>query len=214
MAAVARRCGLDGIEMLHPGLMYRLFDSYWRDEAGYARLDEFTRHQLIEPGADLIQPSGLPSSYVAVRFYFNECFPATAENRAFARNVVASLSERTSVVLLNPGFSVDEHTDWIPEHAGRIVTIEESLTPATNLAVQTAVVAGARAFVGTYGGYSYLAPLYRVPALAFYSKLSFKLHHLYAAQRAFTQIGAGALIPVNVAHAGVVQLALGATVTA
>ncbi len=32
------------------------------------------------------------------------------------------------------------------------------MTPERNLAVQTAVIARARAFVGTYGGYSYLAP--------------------------------------------------------
>ena len=32
-------------------------------------------------------------------------------------------------------------------------------SPRRNLALQSAVIAGARAFVGTYGGYSYLAPL-------------------------------------------------------
>ena len=35
--------------------------------------------------------------------------------------------------------------------------------------MQTAVIAGARAFVGTYGGYAYLAPFCNVPAIAFYS---------------------------------------------
>jgi len=41
--------------------------------------------------------------------------------------------------------------------------------PQANLAVQTAVIGGARRFVGTYGGFSYLAPLLGVDALAFYS---------------------------------------------
>lgn len=211
--AVAKRRGGPDLEMLHPGLMYRLFDAYWNDEAGYARIDQFTRHELL-PLPSAHRPAGLPDDYAAVRFYFNECFPATLENRAFARGVVASLAERTTVVLLNPGFSVDEHSDWIPDAPGRVIQITDSVTPSTNLAAQSAVIAGARAFVGTYGGYAYLAPLYGVPALVFYSKPTFKQHHLYAAQRAFARIGAGALMPLDTAYAGVVQLALGTLIPA
>ena len=210
---VTERLGADDVEVVHPGAMYRLFDAYWRDEAGYGRLDEFTRHQRLEPPASM-KPAGLPPHYTAVRFYFNECFPPTPENRSFARNVIASVAERSPVVLLNPGFTVDDHTDWLPDGGERIVAIDDHVTPATNLAVQSAVIAGARAFIGTYGGYAYLAPLYGVPALAFFSKPSFKQYHLYAAQRAFAQIDAGALVPINVADAGVVQLALGAMVPA
>lgn len=40
------------------------------------------------------------------------------------------------------------------------------MTPGTNLEIQTTVITRARAFVGTYGGLSYLSPLYGVPALA------------------------------------------------
>ena len=149
---------------------------------------------------------------MAVRFYFSECFPATEENRLFARAAVSSLAERSSVVVLNPGFRADEHSDWVPDAPGRIVGIADGMSPAQNLAVQSAVIAGARAFVGTYGGYAYLAPLYKVPAVAFYSRQSFKLHHLHAAQRAFSEIGAAALLPIDVAHAGLVQAALGALV--
>ena len=43
------------------------------------------------------------------------------------------------------------------------------MTPRNNLAVQTKVISGARAFIGTYGGLSYLAPFYGVNSLAFYS---------------------------------------------
>jgi hypothetical protein len=156
----------------------------------------------------------LPSDYVAVRFYFSECFPPTPENRHFARSVVSSLAERTTVVVLNPGFAVDEHTDWIPDSRDRIISIGEGLTPERNLGVQSAAIAGARAFIGTYGGYSYLAPFYKVPAVAFYSRQTFKLHHLHAAQRAFSQIGAAALMPLDVAQASLVQAALGALVAA
>jgi hypothetical protein len=115
---------------------------------------------------------------------------------------------------LNPGFRADEHSDWMPDAPGRILTIGDAVPPERNLAVQSAVIARARVFVGTYGGYSYLAPLHRVPAIAFYSRPSFKLYHLHAAQRAFSQIGAPALTPIDISQAGLVRAALGALVTA
>lgn len=211
--AVVGRRGLGEVDHLHPGLMYRAFAPYWSDEAGYALIDQFTRPRLLDAPADAV-PAGLPADYVAVRFYFSGCFPATEENRTFARGVVSSLAERTPVVVLNPGFSLDEHSDWIPDSRDRIIPITDGLTAERNLAVQSAVIASARAFVGTYGGYSYLAPLYKVPAIAFYSRPSFKLHHLHAAQRAFAQIGAAALMPIDVAQASLVQVALGALVAA
>ena len=69
-----------------------------------------------------------------------------------------------------------------------------ALAPERNLAIQSAVIGRARAFVGTYGGYAYLAPFYGVPALAFHSVRSFKLHHLHAAQRVFDGLGAATVI--------------------
>jgi hypothetical protein len=57
--------------------------------------------------------------------------------------------------------------------------IQHLLTPANNLSIQSAVVAGARQFVGTYGGFAYLAPLCGVPALSYYSEPgSFSVRHL------------------------------------
>ena len=215
--AVRDRHGLGGAELLHPRLMYRLFAPFWSDEAGYARIEQFTRYPEVR--SDLSQydseNSGqaslsLPPDYVAVRFYFSECFPDTPENRAFAQGVVASLAERQRVVLLNPGFSVDEHQDWSGSATNRVQVIANHLSPATNLAVQAAVIRGARAFVGTYGGYSYLAPMCGVPATAFFSRRTFKRHHLYAAERAFEQMRAAALTVVDVSAAPLVHSALGA----
>ena len=39
------------IDVLHPGLMYRSFAPYWSDEAGYALIDQFTRHRLHRPAS-------------------------------------------------------------------------------------------------------------------------------------------------------------------
>jgi hypothetical protein len=204
VAGVIDRRRLGDVELLHPRMMFKLFAPFWNDEAGYSRVDQFTRYRLIDARGDAL-PQPLPSGYVAVRIYFSECFPDTAANRAFAHSVVSAVAERTPVVLLNPGFSVDEHEDWAPSVRDRIHTIAERISPVRNLAVQSAVISGARAFVGTYGGYSYLAPLCRVPAVAFYSRPTFKRHHLYAAQRAFDQLEAGALTLVDTSQASLVR---------
>ena len=211
--AAKARLRLDDAEVLHPELMYRMFMPFWRDEAGFARLEQFTTFRRLTPPLDAL-PAGLPSDYVAVRFYFSQCFPDTPGNRDFLRSVVASLAERGPVVVLNPGLRVDDHMDFVPAVAERVHTIADGLAAERNLAVQSAVIAGARAFVGTYGGYSYLAPFYGVPALAFYSERTFKLHHLHVAQRVFERLGSATVLPIDTAHAPIVQLALAALAAA
>ena len=43
-------------------------------------------------------------------------------------------------------------------------------------------------FVGTYGGFSYLAPFYGVPSLSFFSRRGFEAHHLDLAHRVFDRM--------------------------
>lgn len=210
--AVTRQRGIaEKVNVLHPGMMYRTFSQYWDDDAGYARIGAFTKYAPLRPPADG-RPSGLPPDYVAVRFYFSRSFPDTPENRAFAQMVVAALAERGPVVLLTSGLRVDDHADWIPA-AGRGVTVADVSDLERNLAIQSAIIGGARAFVGTYGGYSYLAPLYGVPAIAFYVQRGFDPEHLYAATRAFARVGAAPLTVIDVTQSTLVQSALGMLMT-
>jgi hypothetical protein len=66
--------------------------------------------------------------------------------------------------------------------------------------VQDALVAGARAFVGTYGGFSYLAPFHHVPSYAFYSEpQGFSARHLALAREAIATMGAPGALHVNAA---------------
>jgi hypothetical protein len=110
---------------------------------------------------------GLPPAYVAVKAYFNECLPATTENRGFLRDVVERLAEETDIVLLSTGLLVDDHEEWATRHE-RVHQIEHLLRPEDNLAVQTRIIAASRGLVATYGGFSYLGPFLGVPALTFY----------------------------------------------
>lgn len=203
--AASQRCGFDRSTNLHPQLMYRTFGPFWKDEAGFGLISRFTHHRRLQPADDAVLRR-LPEEFVAVRFYFSNCFPEKPRNRAAAQALVSTLAENTPVVVLSPGRRVDDHAEYLPEASSRVMTIPAE-APERNLAVQSAIISRARAFVGTYGGYSYLAPFYGVPSVGFYSQQSFKLHHLYVAQRVLEQLGAATVTALNVADARFVHAA-------
>jgi hypothetical protein len=197
-----RARGIRRAHLLHPTLMYSLFNSFWRYSATVKRLESFARFRALPPVDPAIAAEiSLPPRFVAVRFYFSECFPETAENRRFAAQVIEGLTARHHVVLLNNDLVVDDHRDFTPEQRSRVHVLSAGMRPETNLAVQTAAISRATAFVGTYGGYSYLAPLYGVSSVALYSRKAFKQHHLELAHRAFQRIGSARLVPVDVRKA-------------
>ena len=64
--------------------------------------------------------------------------------------------------------------------------------------MQSAIVAGASRFVGTYGGFSYLAPFCGVPATVYYSDAAgFSMRHLVMARSALTRTHGEALLDVR-----------------
>lgn len=207
--AVLRDIGVRRASILHPRLMYPLFQPFWKQRENVGRVEQYTAHRLLDRAAVPVVDGRLPRDYVAVRFYFSSCFPDTPANREFVEAAIARLTETTNVVLLNTGLNVDDHRDYLPASRERIHYVDDLMTPEANLAVQTAVIAGARAFVGTYGGFSYLAPLYGVKSLAFYSDYgAFFQHHLDFAQRVFHRLGAASLVPLDVDDLDLVRLAL------
>jgi hypothetical protein len=180
--------GMSDAPLLHPSLMYRVLRPFWWGHLGPAWVQRHARYRALEPPRREDLPA-LPASYIAVKFYFNDCFPESDENRAFARNLVAALSSQVDVVSLSAGIDLDDHDAC---HVGAHGVIElASATPASrNLHVQSAVVAHARAFVGTYGGFAYLAPFYGVPCTAYYGDPSgFSRSHLTMARTALASLG-------------------------
>ena len=202
---VTEGLGLKDAAHLHPRLMYRTFAPFWRDEAGFGLIQQFTSHRPMPPLGDPAA-AGLPPEYVAARFYFNDGFPDTAANRALAQSIVEGIAQRIPVVMLDPGLRVDDHADYAPAAAPRVLSIAAGLAPERNLAVQSAVISRARAYVGTYGGYAYLAPFYGVPAIGFYSERAFKLHHLHVAQRVFERLGRATVMAIDTAHVHVARM--------
>jgi hypothetical protein len=123
---------------------------------------------------------------------------------------LGTLAANVDVVLLNTAQRFDDHSDFPPALKGRLHTIDHLMTPETNLAVQTEVIRGAEAFVGTYGGFSYLAPLCGVNTLAFYSHASgFRFDHLEVAKRVFSALRCGTFTEVDVRATEALRLGFG-----
>jgi hypothetical protein len=132
-----------------------------------------------------------------VKFYFNECFPPSTRNRAFINDVLSALASQGPVVSLTTELNIDDHQADTADDTG-VQHLPDNIDPAHNLHIQSAIVAGARAFVGTYGGFAYLAPFYGVPSIAYFDDPNgFSRRHLAMARSAFNAIGPDDLLRVS-----------------
>jgi hypothetical protein len=159
-------------EVLHPQFMYNTFRYYW-----YGKLPS-----LMIDGRTHVAPKQfnekfdfeLPDDYTAVKFYFRSSFPANERNVAFCERTIRNLSAKGPVVLLNTGLSIDDHAESVSEKLAaeipNVFSFQSKVTLQNNLALQTYLVSRAKLFVGTYGGFSYLAPFYGVPSVSVYSE--------------------------------------------
>ena len=197
--------GVRRARLLHPQVMYRLFTAYWKEDAVLEPIEAFLRNGRLPAPPSHPVLTTLPSEYVAAKFYFSQSFPDTPSNREFVLRRIAAAAEQMPVVLLSAGARLDDHRDALITSGGRVLTIATDVRD--NLAAQSAVVAGARGFIGTYGGFSYLAPLYGVDSLSFFSGRD-KLvpFHLDHAQATFGTMMAGRFLACDVADAHLVTM--------
>jgi hypothetical protein len=171
---------------LHPSLMYGLFRLYWRSRCPISLVEKHSEYRRFRPISGEEVTKDLPDKYVAVKFYFSNCFPDTESNRQFIAKLLRTLAKETHVVVLSTGLNLDDHRDSDVVSSSRIHVIKDLITPRNNLDVQTQITSRATAFVGTYGGFSYVAPFYGVPSVAFFSREDkFLPVHLDVANRAF-----------------------------
>jgi hypothetical protein len=208
VSSVSRHVGAD-VQVVHPSLMYRLFGAFWSGHESMSFIERHTRFARITPptAADV---SGLPPEYVAVKFYSARSLPADPSIRATLRSLVAGLALRTPVVLLETPVRVDEHQDFRFDDIPNTHSARPLMTASTNLAVQTQIMAGARAFVGTCGSVAWLAPMLGVDTVPLLADAGFLHAHLHVARRAFHRLpGAGTFSPCDVAAVNRLGLAVG-----
>lgn len=186
VANAARRAGLKAPHVLHPSLMYTAFRPPWRRRQKAVIVDRWAEMAMMAPLVPPPAPAGLPETYVAVKFYASQACPNTSERQAQVRTIVRTIAETTDVVLLHTGTRYDEHGEFaIPDHP----RIHRPRFEATsNLDQQTAIIGGAAGFVGTYGGFAYLAPFLGVPTLACFAVDNFRHDHLTVMQALALQL--------------------------
>jgi hypothetical protein len=205
-----QQIGSKDCDILHPMYMYQLFYSYWKSRMSVSVVDQFASFERL-PALDTSDLAReLPDNFTAVRFYFNESFPDNEENKVFVTQLLQALSEAGDVVLLNPDLHIDDHWDPKIQSNRRIHSIDHLMTPRNNLEIQTKVISRSRAFVGTYGGLSYLAPFYGVTSLAFYShREKFSPQHLEVSRRVFGGFRRGSYVVLDTNDIDVLGLAFG-----
>ena len=196
-------------ETFHPMFMYRLFYPYWNSRASINLIESFTLFEQM-PAIDLPGVAArLPENYVAVRFYYNSAFPETSENVDFVRRLLTRVTRTTDVVLLNPGLQFDNHVDLQPDVSRRVHSIDTLLEPKNNLAVQTQVISRASAYIGNYGGLSYVAPFYGVRSLAFYSSPENVVpHHLDLMCRVAAGLRHGSFVALDVSSLDLLSMVM------
>ena len=204
---VKARRGVNG-EVLHPSTMYALFAPFWWGHLPIAWIDSHARYRRLAP-PPLAAGLSLPATFTAVKFYFNDCFENSAEARAFVQDVVRDVTQSQPVVSLSTGLTIDDHAACEPHRSDAV--IQPGYEAQTNLDVQTAIVGRASRFVGTYGGFAYLAPFLGVRATAYFTDPhGYSIRHLDVARLAIERMGGGPLLDVraigtehsNVRHGG------------
>lgn len=171
VAHVTRAAGLSNPAVLHPSLMYALFRSFWRRQAPdlYRQVTSVRRVPTSPLQADL------PASYVAAKFYISAACQRSPIYSKMVNETIQAAAERSDVVLLHTGTRFDDHGEFTIDRHPRVHRV--AMDPRTNLETQTAVIGRAKAFIGTYGGFAYLAAFAGTPALTFYTQPNFRRDH-------------------------------------
>jgi hypothetical protein len=187
IAAACKASALDHVSVLHPSLMYRLFNRFW---FGNRALDLVTSHTRFVPVTAGPPAFDLPDRYIAAKFYTGAALPGSVEDRAALRELVRTAASHLPVVMLDTGLATDEHEDYLFRDIDGVISLREQLRPSTNLGDQTRVMARASGFIGTCGSLAWLAPLLGVDTVAVYSESRFLLSHIFFATQIYRQAGA------------------------
>ena len=172
---------------------YGVFSLFWSGQRALSFLDAHTRFEPVVPPR-ILENGRLPREYVAVKFYAARSLPDTTDVRRTLAWFIDSLADRTNVVLLDTGLVLDEHADYAFGRSSRVISAQSWMTPANNLGVQTQIIAGAQAFVGTCGSVAWLAPMLGVNTSAVYVDPKWLHAHLGVMLRACHRAGARGVV--------------------
>lgn len=171
MRDAAQTLGLRRYLTLHPAWLYQTLAPFWEGASGLGWLESRVQFGPL-PVPALPDGVTLPESFVCARFYARATFPPSDQTAGFVRAVLTQVAHDQPVVLLNSGLHTDDHVDYLPKTIPGVRRLSDlcAMTAENNLAIQSAVLARARGFVGTYGGLAQLALRYGKPSLSFFTE--------------------------------------------
>jgi hypothetical protein len=200
----AAQLGLRSYQTLHPAWMYQTLAPFWNAARGLAWLHDSTRYATMAPLN--IDGVTLPEKFVAVRFYFRTTFKATQTAMDFAKHAIRTIAKSQPVVILdNGGLFLDDHLDYVPKDEPNVQVLSKlvDMTPANNVAIQSAVLSKALGFVGTYGGMAQLALRFGKPSVSLYDDWQgTALPHKHLSEALALQTG----VPFHVVRIGDIPL--------
>lgn len=173
-ALIATSLGFAKYHVLSPSWMYQLLAPWWEGSQPLRWMDSYTLHavKMSAPAIPADLASQLPPNYVAMRWYARPTWPMREDLVLWTRKLVASVAARVPVVLIDSGFQADDHADIALGRIPNVLKLSDLYpqTPLNNLAIQSAVIAKASAYAGTYGGMAQGAMRWGVPTLALYDQ--------------------------------------------
>jgi hypothetical protein len=187
--AVQARLGIAPPRVCHPSLMFRLFRNVWHHNLAMDVLWRRTRYATMQlPQGDL--RAQLPAKYVTAKLYTGVAMPMSERNRQATRALITRAADTQPVLLLDADVPFDEHADFDLGSIPNVISARHMMTPATNLGVQSRLIAGSSLFIGTCGGLAWMAPFLGVPTVAVYDDDRLLDVHLMVARQAGRRAGA------------------------
>jgi hypothetical protein len=167
---------LNDYVLIHPSLMYKFFKPFWRGHVPVDFILNYTKfYHSKNPLIDRIRPSYLPKSeYISAKFYARESFLYDDQVVNKILENLKELLKKYPVVFLKTDLEVDDHTEPFYEkiyalNSPNAIFLDHLMDAKNNIAIQDEIVAHSKFFIGTYGGFAYLAPLYGKSAHTYFS---------------------------------------------
>jgi len=171
-ALAATSIGLTKYHVLSPRWMYDRLEPFWMGRRPLSWLDDKILHHVRMPAPKLDPEIAkqLPESFIAMRWYARPTWPLKEDLILWTRKLTEAVASRIPVVMIGSGLHTDDHSDMYLGGIPNVLYLKDFApqTPLNNLAIQSAVIAKAQGYVGTYGGMAQGAMRWGIPTLALY----------------------------------------------
>ena len=167
------RHGLRGAHLLHPSQMYRHLSPWWETSVmGLSQVVSRLRFAPFRvPTVPVSVTATLPPRFTVARFYGRHTWPVTEETRDWMTALVGAVAAQTPVVVLGSAELIDDHLS-VGFDGPNITNLIGAFPARESLAIESAIVARASGFIGTYGGIQQLAVRLRVPSVGMYGRFA------------------------------------------